>query len=144
MSYLRSACGAWGVNKAMLAKGVLLVLQAYAHGHERLESLILKLSNDRAPRLPNGRVSLSLTQRPASPGASNMTQVCRSFFYRTLPWYHAVRIPAELIVIVWIGVVVCGHSSVSILASTHNEADNHHEVSIRQSSAANKYLHSHS
>ena len=54
----------------------LLVLQAYAHGHERLESLILKLSNDRAPRLPNGRVSLSLTQRPASPGTSNMTQVC--------------------------------------------------------------------
>ena len=51
------------------------MMQAYAHGHERLESLILKLSNDRAPRLPNGRVLLSLTQRPASPGTSNMTQV---------------------------------------------------------------------
>ena len=76
MPHLASAGNARGIDKAVLTEDRLLTLQAYAHGHERLESLILKLSNHRAPRLPNGRVSLSLTQRPASPGTSNMTQAC--------------------------------------------------------------------
>ena len=69
-----------------------MVLQAYAQGQERLESLIVKLSNDRAPRLPNGRVSLSLSQRPASPGTSNMTQVCMSPSSQALRREHCIGI----------------------------------------------------
>jgi hypothetical protein len=62
-----------GDDEASRTEGA--VREAYEQGKKRVEKVVDLLTSPPYPELSNGRIDLELNQRPASPGASNMTEV---------------------------------------------------------------------